>query len=359
MMKSINKKFFSMLLMICFTMVIIGCQDKGEGEETKSNESGDKEEITIQFGHHEAEVDYETNPYYAYADIFKDYIEEESNGRIKVDMYPNSQLGDLLSMVKQASRGELDIVGGADIGLLASYTPSVQVLSIPYVFDSNEEAMELLDGEFGDELNEEIRNESNLEVISYLPTALRHFSNNKHEIKTPEDMKGLDIRTQEIPIHQTMMESLGANPTAIPFEEVYTALQTGVADGQENAPYTMMSQNLHEVSDYYTLDGHLVNTAVIMINDDFLNELSEEDQELIHEASEEAKKSMLEIVDDRYESDLEAFEEQGIEVTELTDEEREKFRDASQDPVIELLETEENVERKWIDMLFEEIEDDK
>lgn len=346
-----KKKFHDYLLLMLGLIILIAFTGCGGGQ------ANDDDEIIIQFGHHDAEVDYVDNPYYAYTDTFKKYVEEKSNNRIKVEVFPNSQLGDLLSMVKQTSRGDLDIVGGADLGLLSAYTRTVDTLSIPYLFSDSNEAMEVLTGEFGEELNEEIKAESNMEVLSYLATELRHFSNSKHEIKSPDDMKGLDIRTQEISIHETIVKSLGANPTTIPFEEAYSALETGVVDGQENAPYTMMNQNLHEVTDYYTLDGHLVNTAVILINDEFFNELSENDQELIREAADEAQQKMLDIVDGRLDDDLKAFEESGIKITELTDEERQEFSDATQDPVVE--ELRKNIDDKWIDKIFNAVDEVK
>ena len=343
------KSIMRFALVMLMALVLVAC---GSEEGAKSTEQGDV--ITLKFGHHDAEVSYTQNPYHAYADTFKKLVEERTDGKVKVDLYPNSQLGDLRSMVEQAARGELDIVGGADVGLLSSYTKAVDILSVPYAFNSHHEVVELLNGELGDELTEEIVDKSNLHVLSYLPTALRHFSNSKHEIRTPDDMKGMKIRTQEIPVHQAMVRSLGANPTAIPFEEVYSALQTGVADGQENAPYTMINSNLHEVQDYYTMDGHLVNTATIMMNHDVLNSLDSELQEIIMDAALEAQTTMIDILDKRTEEDLETFKERDIQITELTKEEREKFKNLSMPAVLELLEKE--VDQKWIDLLLSKID---
>lgn len=353
-----KKSLFSIVVLFLLSLVIAACsgdddaassnvEDNNEDENASTGES-----YTIRFGHHDAEVSYEENPYHAYADTFKKEVEEMSDGRITVDIYPNSQLGDLRSMVEQASNGEIEIVGGADVGLLSAYTNVVEILSVPFAFEDEKVASDLLDGKLGEKLTEEISEKSNLQMISYLPTALRHFSNSKHEIRTPEDMKGLKMRTQEIPIHQEMMKALGAVPIAIPFEEVYSALQTGVAEGQENAPYTMTTMNLHEVQDYYTLNGHLVNIATIMINQDFFDQLSDEDKDIIMQAGETAKTVMIDIIAEKNEKDLKMFEESGMTITELTPEEREAFRDVTLEPVLDILR--EKVDEEWIELLLEE-----
>lgn len=351
-----KKSLFLLTILAIFTLLIAACSsdDSATNESASVEEDSEGESFTIRFGHHDAEVSYEENPYHAYADTFKQQVEEKSDGRITVDLYPNSQLGDLRSMVEQSSNGELDIVGGADIGLLSAYTDVVEILSVPFAFEDETVASDILDGKLGEELTEEITEKSNLQIISYLPTALRHFSNSKHEIRSPEDMKGLKMRTQEIPIHQEMMKALGAVPVAVPFEEAYSALQTGVAEGQENAPYTMTTMNLHEVQDYYTLNGHLVNIATIMMNQDFYDDLSDEDKDLIMEAGEVAKQTMIDVIAEKNEEDLEMFEENGMTITELTDEEKEAFRDATLEPVLDILR--EKVDEEWIELLLEEAE---
>ncbi|OGR09684.1 MAG: hypothetical protein A2097_07240, partial [Desulfobacula sp. GWF2_41_7] len=225
---------------------------------------------------------------------------------------------------------------------------------IPYTFQNTEVGRIVLNGEFGNEISDFIAQKSKLRVISWLPTAFRNFSNSVRQIRTPEDMKGLKMRTMQVPIHMSMVKALGANPTPIPWEELYSALQTGVVDGQENPPYAVVMAKLYEVQKYYTLDNHLLNVAVVVINDKFFNELKPADQQIIKHAARQAELALLGVVTAKENLDLRTISKAGCSIYNPTSAEFAQFREKVQGPVLKTLEG--KVDKVWTDKLFKAIE---
>jgi len=212
----------------------------------------------------------------------------------------------------------------------------------------------VLNGEFGQEMSDLIAQKSNLRILSWLPTAFRNFSNNVRPIHTPADMQGLKMRTMQVPVHMAMVKALGANPTPIPWEELYSALQTGVADGQENPPYSVVMAKLSEVQKYYTLDNHLLNIAVVVMNDKVYQGLSDADKAIVKFAARQAEMAMLGVVTAKEGLDLKAIADDGVEIYSPTPAEFSQFRDAVQGPVLETLKG--KVDQVWIDKLFSAVD---
>lgn len=290
---------------------------------------------TIRFAHVDNEGDFLNNPYWVYTQVFDSLLSAQTGGRYALQVFPNSQLGDLESLAEQNVRGSIEMVGGLNAGHLAAYYPPAQVLELPYTFPTLEVAREVLDGPFGAQLSDSIAEGAGVRVLDYLPSAFRNFSNSVRPIRTPADMEGLKIRTQSVPIHLAMVEALGASATPIAWGELYNALQTGVVDGQENAPYTMLLANLQEVQSYYTLDHHLVNMPLITINEVFWEGLSPEDQEAFAYAGREASFAMLGVITAKEAQDMRVITDAGVEIYQPTPEEFQSFVDKVQGPVAE------------------------
>jgi len=308
------------------------------------------ETTVIKLGHVDTHLGIVESPYYAYTETFKSIVEGKSGGRIQVKIFPNSQLGDLRSQMEQTARGTIQAVAGMTVDLLSSYEPNVQVLSIPYTFQNTEIGRIVFDGQFGADLTELIAKKSGIRILSWLPTAFRNFSNNVKPIHTPADMEGLKMRTMQVPVHLAMVKALGANPTPIPWEELYSALQTGVVDGQENPPYAVVMAKLYEVQKYYTLDNHLLNIAVVGINDKLFQSLSPEDQQIVKFAARQAQMALLGVVAAKENLDLKAIQKGGVEIYNPTPAEFSQFRDKVQGPVLEALKG--KVDKEWVDKLF-------
>lgn len=311
----------------------------------------------VKLAHTEAEGDLLKNPYWAFTEVFSRVLEGGTNGRYKVQVFPNKQLGDLESLAEQTARGVIQMSAGLSAGHLSSFYPSIQVLEMPYTFPSLEVARTVMNGKFGRDLADAVAEKSGIRVLSFLPSAFRSFTNNKRVVKTPEDMKGMKIRVQNIPIHVEMVKALGASATPIAWAELYNSLQTGVVDGQENAPYTMLLANLQQVQKFYTLDKHLVNMPLITINEKFYQGLSKEDRAAFDFAAREASFALLGIIAAKESQDLKTIAAAGVQIYSPTEAEFQKFVDATREPILKIMK--EKVEEKWIKGLFDAIEDAK
>lgn len=369
-----NKKLFAMMvaliLVISLVLPLAGC-GKTETKAPDAAKPADtaKEapkvtvgsapppknaEVIIKIGHTDTEISLMDSHYFAYTQVFKSIVEGKTGGRIGVQVFPNSQLGDIRSMLQQCIRGDIQMVAGAGTADLASYDPNIQVLNIPYNFASTEVGRKVFAGDFGKGMHDEILAKTKLNVINWLPSSFRNFSNSKKEIKTPEDMKGLKMRTMENPVDMAMMKALGTNPTPISFAELYSALQTGAVDGQENAPYVLLMVKLQEVQKFYTLDGHTLNTAIVVMNDDFLKKLKPEDQQIIKEAASEAELAFLGTITATNGRDIQTLEKAGVKIYYPTPAELAKFKQATQGPVIDYLKT--VVDPAWLDRVNKDIQ---
>ncbi|WP_138467105.1 TRAP transporter substrate-binding protein [Poseidonocella sp. HB161398] len=292
---------------------------------------------TIRFATVDGEGDLLENVYWAYTEVFNSILKAQTGGEYELQVFPNGQLGDLESLLEQTARGSLQVVAGISAGHLQAYTDVAAVLEMPYVFPNTQIARKVMDGPFGDMLADRIAEDSGVRIISYLPSAFRNFSSSTKLIKTPEDMVGMKVRTQQIPIHVAMVEALGANPTPIAWSELYSSLQTGVVDGQENAPYTMLMANLQEVQKYYTLDHHLINMPIVAMNEDYYQSLPDSVKATIDEAADEAAFALLGIVKAKESQDLAVIEDAGVEIYQPTPEEFQMFVDKVQAPVEAIL----------------------
>lgn len=279
------------------------------------------------------------HPSYAAMLAFKGAFEKSTGGAYTVELYPNGTLGDAASTMEQMLIGNIQGSTPAD-GALSAFAPDIQAFTIPYLFSQVTVAYDVLDGEFGQNLFEKIAAESGFRVIaSYDNGGFRHFTNSKKEIKSAADMEGLNIRVMDSPVYLELIESLGASATPVAFLELYSALQTGVVDGQENSAVTTLGASLDEVQPYCTLDGHLLGLAFLTISEDWYQSLDADTQKKVDLAGREASIAARGVC--RYAEALaiNTLSEKGVQVYAPTPEELETFK-VSQEPVIEYLKSE-------------------
>ncbi|MBE3093092.1 MAG: DctP family TRAP transporter solute-binding subunit [Chloroflexi bacterium] len=265
--------------------------------------------------------------YIASNEIFKPYVEKESGGRIKVELYPNGQLGGDRESFEAVQVGTREMHIGAT-AVLSGFLSEVQVFDLPYLFKSKEVAYKALDGELGTIINNKLL-DLGLKNLGYMENGYRHISNNKGPITKPSDLKGLKIRTMENPVHMAIFKAFGANPTPMNFGELYTALQQGTVDAQENPIPLVYTSKFYEVQKYYTLDGHVYASASMVINKDFFNNLPEDLQEIIVTGAKKAIDFQRELADKQDEEMLKLLKEKGMVINELTSEQKQGFIDAS------------------------------
>ncbi|MCI2256284.1 TRAP transporter substrate-binding protein [Domibacillus sp. PGB-M46] len=262
-------------------------------------------------------------------DKFKEIVEKESNGSIKVQVFPDGQLGGDRAVFEGL---KMNSIQGTTMssGPIASFVKEFEVLDFPYLFEDEETAYRVLDGEIGTELLKKLDSQG-IVGLNYWENGFRQLTNNKHEVKSIKDVKGLKIRTLENELHVDLWKSLGANPSPMPYTELFTALEQGVVDGQENPAGNITTGNFYEVQKYVTKTDHIYNASVFMISDKFMQTLSDEEKEMVTKAAEEARDYQRELNQKESEEAFAALEKEGMKVTELSDEARKGFENKAKE----------------------------
>jgi tripartite ATP-independent transporter DctP family solute receptor len=287
--------------------------------------------------------------------VLKSEIEKRSNGRIEVQLYPAGVLGDMVSGVEQVKTGIIQGVQVGD-GWIANHFPEIQVISIPYVFQDRDVAWKVLDGPFGKEMMDAYVKKTGLRLLHLTENGgFRSFSNNVREIKSVADMKGLKIRVMPNPAHQETVKAMGALPETIDWGELYTALQTRVADGQENAVPTFLVPKLYEVQKFMTLDGHFYSINSVIIQDKWYQSLPVELRRAIDQAAYVSTTVNRGVCTALEQKGIKFIEEKGMKVYAPTAKEKLTFKTASQKPVVDFLRT-QKMDKVWIDKVFKATE---
>jgi len=264
-------------------------------------------------------------------DYFKKYIESKSAGRIEVELYPNGQLGGDRQAIESVSIGTIEATIPA-VAVLSNFQPKFQVFDLPFLFRSRAAAYKALDGDLGNTLSASLP--KGLKILVYAENGFRHITNNRGPIHSPADLKGLKIRTMENPVHMETFRTLGANPTPINFGELYTALQQGVVDAEENPIPLIYTSKFYEVQKYCSLTGHFYAATIIGINEGFFNSLPQDLQKIVQDGAVIYRDAQRKLSEQQDAEMLKKLKEAGMQVNDLTDEEKQVFIEATK-PVYE------------------------
>ncbi len=197
---------------------------------------------------------------------FEKLVAERTKGRVKVEVYPGSQLGSERELFEALMMGTLEM-GTISTSGIASFTRESGVWDLPYIFRDSGHAYRVMDGPIGKKVDEIALKKTGVRFIGYFENGWRHMTNKVRPINKPDDLKGLKIRTMTAPVMIETIRAFGASPVPIAWGEVYLALQQGVADGQENPHVNTYGAKLYEVQKYVSLTGHVYNPQVFCIND--------------------------------------------------------------------------------------------
>jgi tripartite ATP-independent transporter DctP family solute receptor len=216
-------------------------------------------------------------------------LEAATNGRIKIQMYPLMQLGGEKEMIEQAQIGALQIAR-ISVGAMGPVVDELNVFNLPFVFRDENHMRKVIDGPIGQELLERVTAspQSRLVVLGWMDAGTRNVYSNK-PVSKPNDLKGLKIRMMGNPIFVETMNAMGGNGVALGFNELFGALQTGVVDGAENNPPTLLAQNHYTVSKVYSLTGHLIIPEIFVFSRRTWDALSADDQALVKRLAREAQ----------------------------------------------------------------------
>ena len=249
---------------------------------------------------------------------FQELLEKGSNGEIEVRIFPSSQLGPDREMIESVQTGVIEIAVPPS-SFFAGWDPSFAVIELPYMYPSKDVALKVLNGPAGDEMLKRLEAQY-LVGLGWLENGLRHVTNNVRSIQSPEDFSGIKLRTMKVPAHVDTFKTLGANPTPMNFGEVYSGLQQGVIDGQENPIALIDAQRFYEVQKYMSLTGHVFTTYIPVISKTFFDGLSAEYQTLLRESMQKAADYQQELVNNEESKQLEKIKKSGVEVVEPSEE---------------------------------------
>ncbi len=306
------KKIISIILAFTMIMsVLTGCAsgNSTDGKEANKATSGDKIEIKI------ATVGNEKHQSTIMAQYFKEELEKLYSGNLTVNIYPNGSLGGEREAAEGVKLGTIQMTVVTTDGALPAWVPDTQVLSIPYMFEDKDQAYKALDGVITEKLEPKFE-EQGFKHLGFGELGFRHFTNNSVEIKSAADMAGLSIRVQEAPIWFALMESLKASAVPVSFNELYTALQQGMVDGQENPIASIYTSKFNEVQKHLTLDGHTYAAVSMIMNNDFYNGLPEDLQTAIAQAAKNAVPRQRQAINDIENQYLQELKDAGMIVTE-------------------------------------------
>ena len=285
------------------------------------------QERTIKFG----TVGAETHPAVPGMKKFKEIVEAKSAGRIKVNLFFNGTLGSDQAMVTSMQGGTVEM-GVMNTGILASVAKELAVFDFPFLFANEKESDALVDGPVGKKLHAKLE-EKGLVGLSYWELGYRHITNSKRAINKVEDLEGLKLRVIPNPINVAWVKALGANPTPMPFPEVFGGLEQKAIDGQENPVAVIASSKFYEVQKHIVLSNHQYNPQSVVMSKKFFDSLSPADKKLVDEAADEAAKAQRGAGRAALAANLDVLKKNGMQVTEFNAAEVAKLREKMK-PVI-------------------------
>lgn len=344
-----KKKLVSVLVAVSMVGVLTACGGKNsDGGSGGDSDSGDK--ITLVMSN------VTTNSAKDAGEKFAELVEEYSGGTIEVEHFPDNQLGDDKTVVENTQIGEVDIAV-ASTSSIATVYPDYYLYDTPYLFLNQDEVYEVgFGGEAGKKIMEGV-DSIGLKGVAMWENGFRNYTNNDREIKSPADVKGQKIRTMENEIHLKAWTALGANPTPMAFSELFTALQQGTVDGQENPLGIIASNKFFEVQKYISLTQHVYTPYCVVMNPDVYASFSDEQREAFDKAMAEATAFQIEESHKADAESVDLMKEAGCEITELTEAEKAEFQKVVEDADIFSLAKGKMTNEELFDEMIKELEE--
>ena len=291
-------------------------------------------------------------PKHAAALAFKDHVEKATAGSVKVEIYPAGQFGKDQPTMEGLKLGTLELAVAHD-GAIATVHKPIGVLGIPFLYENHEHAWRVYDSGWLKGFSEDMVKKTGIRMLSVADNGVRHFTNSVRPIQSPADMKGMKMRIQPSPVFKTLVESLGASASAIPWAELPTALQQKVVDGQENGVTNILAASLYQHQKYATLDGHVYSIHAYMVNDRFYQGLSAAERKAVDEGVQKATAIHRKTTADQDKNAKAILEKNGMTVYTPTAQQIAEFRRLAQPPVRTWAEAE--IGKTYVEDLFKAI----
>ncbi|WP_260983607.1 TRAP transporter substrate-binding protein [Cytobacillus oceanisediminis] len=303
------KKAWLIMMTFILSIALLGCGAK-ESTKSASGSSGEEKQVTLKLGHIAAEND----PWHLGAKKFAELVEEKTNGSVKIDLYASSTLGNDRDLIEGMQLGSVDFALVA--GVLSNFYEPYAILELPYLFRDREHMQNVLYGEVGQKLKEDLLANAQVRGLEFWERTPRQLTANE-KITSPSELDGIKIRVPEIPASIAAWEAMGATPTPMAFSEVYSSLQTGVIDAQENPVALIESTKLNEVQKYLINTNHVYGYVMLTMSDIAYKKLSKDQQKAVEEAAKEATEYENKIVYEQEKELLEKLTGAGMEVVEV------------------------------------------
>ncbi len=330
------RKTWSMILALTMAVSLAGCSSGGNGTketpstatqetegtvQTEASEESQEAEYVLNLGDVLAEDHPHSQSYYWFADRVK----ELTKGKVQVNVFVNSALGNQADLIEGLGLGTVQIAKSMTTGL-SVYCPEIQVFDLPYMFTSTDQFFDVIDGEIGEYFANDVLGREDMVGIAYFYAGSRNIYSSK-PIRSLADVKGMKLRVPESPIFMSLCESFGCSGTPMSVGELYTALQTGVVDGAENAPIFYFSQKHYEAAPYITMTEHIMTPDVVVMSKSYLESLPQEYQDAIRQAGKEMMQHERELWFSQEEDAVEKLKEEGVEVIEI---DKTEFKNAAE-----------------------------
>ncbi len=294
-----------------------------------------------------------SSPKHAAALAFEACVEGKTSGSIDVQIFPASQLGGGSEIMEGLQLGTIQMAAIHDGPISAVYKP-FSVLAMPYLFDDQAMAWSVMDGEFGDALAEDMLAKTGIRSFGVADNGVRNFTNNVKPVAEPADMAGLKMRVMTAPVWVTLVESLGASATPVPWPELPGALQQGVVDGQENGVTNIVNASLYQHQKYVSLDGHVFSWHAYLMSDMFYESLTDDEKKAVEQCVEISKTIHRGMTAAQDANATAILSEKGMEVVPVSPEQKALFREAAQPAVREYIVGE--IGEEWPDRLDAAVE---
>ena len=297
-----KKRILSVLMVAAMTSAVFaGCGSSSTGSTTGSAAAGSTAAGSTAAGDSEyamiaGDTLPDTHPYNLGLNKMGDLIKEKTNGAVTLDVFGNSQLGSERDLIEGLQIGSVQVTC-ISTAPLAGFTDMFLVFDLPFIFETTEQARAVLDSEVGMQILHSV-DDQGLVGLAWFENGFRQVTNNVRPIEKPEDLKGIKIRTMESPIHMASFSVMGADPTPMAMGELFTALQQGTLDAQENPLAIIDTNKFYEIQKYLSMTSHFYAPAPLFVSTDYFNTMDEESQEILKESAKEAAAYERQCLDD-------------------------------------------------------------
>lgn len=327
------KKVFSLSL-LTLLFACGGNDDVSQESEVNNNNGNGNQNVNTEDATYELKIANwyaQDHPQNQSLEMFKEIVETETNGDIEVDIYPNNQLGPEEEFIGSVKSGIVEM--GVPGMMMSNDIPLIALAEMPFLFEGWEHAQEALTGEIGEEITNGLIEEAGVRNLAWTVNGFRQFSANT-ELDSIDAFNNLRLRLPGVDYYVEMGEALGANVITMAFSELFTALEQGTVDAQDNPYPTVLSSSLYEVQNHMLESNHIFSPNLWIINEDFFQGLPSEYQDIIESAADEASRYNWEISMEMDEAAKQELKDNGITIVEPDD----NFRN-------ELVESQEEVQQ--------------